>query len=153
MTSLASEQILPSEEIIEIARESSRSLSAILQKESLTQQIDVHGDKGAVRVLNIPTSALRLMLEALTEMSEGNAVSITSIHSVMTTQEAADILNVSRPFLVQLLENGEIPFHKVGTHRRVRYEDVLGYKKSIDAKRRKALDELAAQAQELGMGY
>lgn len=153
MTSLESEQILPSEEIIEIARESSRSLSAILQKESLTQQIDVHGDKGAVRVLNIPTSALRLMLEALTEMSEGNAVSITSIHSVMTTQEAADILNVSRPFLVQLLENGEIPFHKVGTHRRVRYEDVLGYKKSIDAKRRKALDELAAQAQELGMGY
>ena len=93
------------------------------------------------------------MLEVLTEMSEGNAVSITSIHSVMTTQEAADILNVSRPFLVQLLENGEIPFHKVGTHRRVRYEDVLGYKKSIDAKRRKALDELAAQAQELGMGY
>lgn len=153
MTSLASEQIPPSEEIIEIARESSRSLSAILQKESLTQQIDVHGDKGAVRALNIPTSALRLMLEVLTEMSEGNAVSITSIHSVMTTQEAADILNVSRPFLVQLLENGEIPFHKVGTHRRVRYEDVLGYKKSIDAKRRKALDELAAQAQELGMGY
>ena len=103
--------------------------------------------------VSIPTSALRLLLDVLTEIGQGNAVSIIPIHAELTTQEAADVLNVSRPFLVQLLEKGDIPFHKIGTHRRVRYQDVIAYKERIDAERRKALDELAAQAQELGMGY
>nr|WP_297389977.1 excisionase family DNA-binding protein [Acidiferrobacter sp.] len=71
----------------------------------------------------------------------------------MTTRKAADILNISRSLLVQLLERGDMPFHEIGTHRRVRYQDVIDYKNRIDAERRKALDELAAQAQELGMGY
>lgn len=71
----------------------------------------------------------------------------------MTTQEAADVVNVSRPFLVQLLEKGDMPFHKIGTHRRVRYQDVIAYKKRIDAERRTAQDELAVLAQELGMRY
>ena len=91
--------------------------------------------------------------QLLTEIGQGNAVSIIPIHAELTTQEAADVLNVSRPFLVQLLEKGDMPSHKIGTHRRVRYQDVIAYKKRIDAERRKALDELAAQAQELGMGY
>ena len=106
-----------------------------------------------MRAVRIPTSALRLLLEVLTEIGQGNAVSIIPIHAELTTQEAADVLNVSRPFLVQLLEKGDIPFHKIGTHRRVRYQDVIAYKNRIDAERRNALDELAAQAQELGMGY
>jgi excisionase family DNA binding protein len=92
-------------------------------------------------------------LEALTEIGEGNAVSIISIHAELTTQEAADVLNVSRPFLVNLLERGELPFHKIGTHRRIRYQDVIAYKERIDTKRRKALDDLTEQAQALNMGY
>jgi excisionase family DNA binding protein len=144
---------LPSEADIALARESGRALSTVLQTRAETQQIDFHDEKGAVRAVRIPTTALRLLLEVLTEIGQGNAVSIIPIHAELTTQEAADVLNVSRPFLVQLLEKGDIPFHKIGTHRRVRYQDVIAYKKHIDAKRREALDGLAAQAQELDMGY
>lgn len=153
MSQSANPKMLPSAADIALARESGRVLSAVLQTRAETQQIDFHDEKGAVRTVSMPTSALRLLLEVLTEIGQGNAVSIIPIHAELTTQEAADVLNVSRPFLVQLLEQGEIPFHKIGTHRRVSYQAVMTYKNRIDAERRKALDELAAQAQELGMGY
>jgi len=89
----------------------------------------------------------------LTEIAQGEAESIVPIRAELTRQEAADVLNVSRPFLVQLLEKGDIPFHKTGKHHRVRYQDVIAYKERIDMQRREVLGELAAQAQDLGMGY
>ena len=72
---------------------------------------------------------------------------------MLTAQEAADIINVSRPILVQLLERGEIPYHNVGTHRRIRYDDLMLYKENAESAKRQAIDELVAQAQTLGMGY
>ncbi len=144
---------LPTAEETALARESGRTLSAYLQTRAEAQQIEILDDKGAAHPVHIPVSALRLLVDVLTEIGEGNAVSIIPIHAELTTQEAADVLNVSRPFLVQLLERGEIPFHKIGTHRRVRYQDVLAYKERTDAERSKALDALAEQAQALNMGY
>lgn len=144
---------LPSHAEVALARESGRALSSYLLTHAETQQIEIVDDKGITHSVRVPVSALRLLVDVLTEIGEGNAVAVVPIHAELTTQEAADVLNVSRPFLVQLLERGEIPFHKVGTHRRVRHQDVIAYKERIDAERSKALDALAEQAQELKMGY
>ncbi len=78
---------------------------------------------------------------------------VVPVHAELTTQEAADLLNVSRPYLVRLLEEGALPFHKTGKHRRVRFRDVMKYKQQGDKTSVDAMAELAAQAQELGMGY
>lgn len=144
---------MPTSEEMALARESGRALSAYLQMRSQTQQIEILDDKGETHAVRMPVSALRLLVSVLSEIGDGNAVSIIPIHAELTTQEAADVLNVSRPYLIQLLEKGDIPFHKTGTHRRVRYQDVMSFKERVDADRRKSLDELAAQAQALGMGY
>lgn len=144
---------LPSAAESAIARESSRNLAVVLDSKAETQQFDFRNARGEVQRVTLPTTALKLLVDVLAEIGNGNAVSIIPIHAELTTQEAADLLNVSRPYLVQLLEKNEIPFRKVNTHRRVLYKDVVAYKERIDGERRKALDELAAQAQDLDMGY
>jgi excisionase family DNA binding protein len=144
---------LPTAEEVAIARESGRVLSAYLQTRAETQHLEIFDDQGAAHAVRVPVSALRLLVGVLTEIGQGNAVSIIPVHAELTTQEAADVLNVSRPFLVQLLERGEIPFHRIGTHRRVRYQDVVAYKEHLDAARSQDLDALTEQAQALQMGY
>jgi excisionase family DNA binding protein len=146
------ETIAPTEADTQLARESSRRLAARLGKQP-SVRLQVLADGEPAETIVVPASALRLLLHVLTEMAQGNAVTLIPIHAELTTQQAADLLNVSRPFLVSLLESGQIPYRKVGTHRRVLFRDVMAYKQKTDAERLKALDELAAQAQELKMGY
>ena len=80
-----------------------------------------------------------------------NAVTLIPVHAELTTQEAADMLNISRPSLIQLLDEGKIEYLRVGTHCRVRFEAVMAYKRRTDAERRAVLAELAAYDQELGL--
>jgi excisionase family DNA binding protein len=101
--------------------------------------------------VRIPASAARLLVQILDEMSRGNAVKIVPVHAELTTQEAADLLNVSRPTLIQILAEGKVPFRKVGTHRRIRTEKLMAYKRQLEADRRAALAELVAYDQELGL--
>jgi len=101
----------------------------------------------------VPVQAFDLFLEVLGQMANGNAVTIVPIHAELTTQEAADVLNVSRPYLVKLLDEGNIPYRLVGTHRRIRMADLLSYKSKDEDDRASVLNELAAEAQKHGLGY
>jgi len=103
--------------------------------------------------VEVPKDAFNLFLEILGQMANGNAVTLVPIHAELTTQQAADLLNVSRPHLIQLLKDRKIPFHLVGSHRRLRAEDVFRFKARVDEERQQILDDLAAEAQKHGLGY
>ena len=107
---------------------------------------------GTVSV-SVPKGAFDLFLEVLGQIANGNAVTIVPVHAELTTQQAAEMLNVSRPFVVKLIDEGELPCRLVGTHRRIKMADVVKYKKRDLAKRTKALNELANESQKHGLGY
>ncbi len=146
------EPVLPSERDRELAARSSLSLAGASRSRGKVR-LSLVGRGGKREELALPASALLLLVDVLAEMGKGNAVTLIPVNAELTTQQAADLLQVSRPFLVGLLNARKIPFRKVGTHRRVLFRDLMDYKRSTDAQRSAALDELAKQAQELKMGY
>ncbi|MEQ9186162.1 MAG: excisionase family DNA-binding protein [Cryomorphaceae bacterium] len=103
--------------------------------------------------INIPKKALSLLITILSHMSEGKSITIIPTDSEVSTQQAADMLNVSRPHLVKLLENNTIPFKKVGSHRRILLRDLVTYEKSLQKTREEKLKFLSEQAQDLNLGY
>lgn len=103
------------------------------------------------KTVDAPEQVYRLTREVLSIVAEGGAAAVISVDHDLTTQAAADILGVSRPHLIKVLERGDIPFYLVGRHRRVAVDDLLAYKQQRDARRRGALDDLAAESQDLGL--
>ena len=148
------ETITPTPDEAILAKESSRLLARfVTTKRKKPLQLRIQPDDAAEEIVSIPESAVRLLNDILTQMALGNAITLIPVHAELTTQQAADILNVSRPFLVEQLEKNFIPYRKVGTHRRILFKDLMAYKETMDRNRLKSLDELAAQAQQLNMGY
>lgn len=142
-------QNLPDDEATVLARTSAEELSRLLAMKPAADRARVKLDG---RELILPRMALALLRDLLTEMAQGNAVTVVPTHAELTTQEAANFLNVSRPHLVKMLEEGRIAFTKTGAHRRIRYQDLRAYRQQREKESHELLDELAAQAQEHGMG-
>ena len=147
------ETVAPSEADALLARESSRRLATRKLGRKTSIRIQVLDDGEEAETVSVPASALRLFLHLLTEMAQGNAVTLIPTHAELTTQQAADLLNVSRPYVVKLLDEGRIPSRTVGKYRRVRFDDLMAFKRKDDDARAKVLDQLTTEAQELGMGY
>ncbi len=142
---------IPNEPIVPSANDAKLARTAI-PRITPGRSLELRGTKGG-RSIKLPVSASRLLLSILEQMAAGNAVTLTTLEKELTTQQAADLLGVSRPFVVAQMDEGKLPFRKVGTHRRVLVADVLDYKRRMRAAREEALSELTAEAQRLGLGY
>jgi len=147
------ETATPTEADARQARESLRQISHILTSGMSDLSIRIQNNEQLSAEIILPVSALRLLKEILAEIAQGHAVALLPVQAELTTQQAADLLKVSRPYLIRILEERKIPFRLVGQHRRVRRDDLLAYKRKDDEDRRRVADELTADAQGLGIGY
>jgi excisionase family DNA binding protein len=154
MPQLLHRQMPPTPPDIAIARDSGQRLSRYARSNRpLTLRVENESRQPEQPPIQLPAGAVTLLLNILEAMAAGRGVTIIPENAELTTVQAAEVLNVSRPFLIKLLEEGAIPHRKVGKHRRVRMEDVMAYKERVDRDREGILDQLVAQAQELDMGY
>lgn len=141
----------PSEAEMEAAQEASRALARFSGKGGV--RVEAVGDHEARQSFILPATAVRLLTDVLARLAEGRTVVVMHSDAELTTQQAADMLNVSRPHLIKLLQEDKLPHHKVGTHRRISLRDLEAYRQLRAAEASAALDELAQQAQDLDMGY
>ena len=138
----------PSKEEQRIAMESYSALEEVLKELKNDPEIEIEKRKDKIR---IPLNALKLLAKILKVTSQGKPISIVPIAMEMTTQAAADLLGCSRPHLVKLLEEGKIEFTKIGKHRRVKFEDILAYKKKMKEEQKRLLIELMRADEESGL--
>ena len=142
----------PSRQDAQIARESSVTLAPLLQEnnDAHTHLVLRTEDDGEADIA-LPAPLLHLLLQALQEMAKGNAVSLNVLQTEMTTQQAAELLRVSRPSLIKMLDEGKLPYRKVGAHRRIRSDDALRYMEAERARRIRVMEELVSETENLGL--
>jgi excisionase family DNA binding protein len=121
-------------------------LHELLQREGKARLVG----KGGQPVLELPDAIFELLMKILSVMQQGKAISIVPVMQDLTTQQAAELLGISRPFLVKLLEAGKLPFHLAGTHRRIYLKDLMMYKQQRDQERRASIERLAEAADQSG---
>ena len=152
---IAVEAASPSRRDAEVARDALVRVKEFLRRHQDDDRdpvvVTVQDDQEPPQGLALPRPAVELMARILAHMAAGQSVALVPAHAELTTQQAADLLNVSRPFLIGLLDAGEIEYRLVGTHRRITASSVIDYLREDDARRRTAADELTALSQELGL--
>ena len=157
MAALAARELeLPDEQTVKQAGEAVRYLNGLSGADSSgVASVRLVGDSSAQEPVKVdlPRKAVRIIIDVLAELAKGNAVTVVPVQAELTTQQAANILNVSRPYLVGLLDEGKIPHRMVGNRRRVPLPDLLEYKRVDDAYRATILDELTKEAERIGLEY
>jgi excisionase family DNA binding protein len=150
-----SDLVEPNETLSGAAAEAVGGLAALLPRGSRRGKTIAIRAQGPDRraAVAVPIEAFELFVRLLRELANGNAVTIMPVRAELTTQQAADLLGVSRPYLVKLLGDKRIPYRMVGTRRRIRSRDLMAFKRRDDAERKKVADDLAAEAQKLGLDY
>ena len=123
-----------------------QALARSISGTNAAKLVDADGD-----TVDVPTELVEMLIAVVRQLQAGNGISVAAMHTDLTTVEAAELLNVSRPHLIKLCEHGAMAFHMVGTHRRLRLVDVLAYRDQQDVAARQALDDLTAQAEEHGL--
>ena len=142
--------IRPGEVDADLAARAMRRISDYLQSRPEAEPIEVLGEIGTEDALVVPRAVAVLMAQVLGFLANGQGVQLMPDNAMLTTQQAADALNVSRPYLIKLLEQDAIPYKMVGTHRRIAFKDLLAYKRNDDLRHRKVLEELAGLGEEIG---
>ena len=150
MRASAVSSIRPGDVDAEVADRAARRIRDYLANHPEDGPITINVEVGDDEALVVPRPAAVLLAHVLALLANGQGVQIMPDRAMLTTQQAADMINVSRPYLIGLLERGEIPFERVGTHRRVAFADLLEYKRKDDQQRRAVLNELTALGEELG---
>jgi excisionase family DNA binding protein len=141
--------IRPGDVDVDVANRAARRIRDYLTSHPDDEPIEILGEVGDQDALVVPRAAAVMLAQVLELLANGQGVQIMPDRAMLTTQQAADSLNVSRPYLIGLLEAGKIPYTMVGTHRRVAFVDLLEYKRKDDQHRRKVLDQLAELSEEL----
>ncbi|SRR6266496_972966 len=135
----------------EVAGRALRRIKDFLARDrSGAPEVEILVEGGPGEALVLPRPAVEMVVHVLAAMANGQGVQIMPLHAELTTQQAADVLNVSRPYLIGLLERGELPHRLVGRHRRIRFDDLMEYVRQDDRRRKTAADELTRLDQELG---
>ena len=135
----------------ELARRAARRLGDYLTTHPGVDPVTIQGELAGDDALIVPREAAVLLAQVLGYLARDEGVTVMPDSAELTTQQAAEFLNVSRPYLIKLLETGQIPYRHVGTHRRIRFRDLRDYKNRDDLERRHAADELTQLSQELGL--
>jgi excisionase family DNA binding protein len=143
-------EIRPGQVDAELVRRAAQRISLYLERNPGDEPIHVQAEVGDDEALGVPRAVAVMLAQVLGILADGQGVQIVPNRAMLTTQQAADMLNVSRPYLIGLLESGQIPHTMVGTHRRVPFEALLEYQRDDYQRRRAAADELTRLGEELG---
>lgn len=144
--------VVPTEKDIQLAKESTKRIEALNITEGDHSAKLMVTDNHCLE-LELSKTMFEALIDVIQGMAAGKAMMLVPVDAELSTQEAADMLNVSRPYFIKMLDEGKLSYRTVGRYRRVRFEDVLKYQQEVEARRTEALDELVEQAQELNLGY